>query len=56
MYDLIYDFIQNNLINSTLANENLASIMTDVSIVLIYVALVSLLIWVVDIAKGIFRL
>ena len=56
MYDLIYDFISNNLINSTIADSNLALIMTDVSIVLIYVCLVMLLVWVVNVAKGIFNL
>lgn len=56
MYDLIYNFIANELINSSVANPNLAYIMTDASIVLMYVCLVMLLVWVVNVAKGIFNL
>lgn len=56
MYNLIYEFIANELINSSMANPDLALIMTDVSIVLIYVCLVMMLVWVVNIAKGIFNL
>ena len=56
MYDIIYNFISNELINSSVANPDLASIMTDVSIILIYVCLVMLLVWVVNVAKGIFNL
>lgn len=56
MYDLIFDFINNTLINSSSADVNLSYIMTDVTIVLMYVCLVMLLIWCVNVAKGIFNL
>lgn len=56
MYDIIYNFISNELINSSLASPDLAFIMTDVSIILIYVCLVMLLCWVINVAKGIFNL
>lgn len=56
MYDIIYNFISNELINSSVANPDLALIMTDVSIILMYVCLVMLLVWVINVAKGIFNL
>lgn len=56
MYDIIYNFISNEFINSSVANPELALIMTDVSIVLVYVCLIMLLVWVVNVAKGIFNL
>lgn len=56
MYDIIYNFISNELINSSVANPDLSLIMTDVTIILMYVCLVMLLVWVINVAKGIFNL
>lgn len=53
MYDIVFDFISNNLINSTLDTYNLASILSITTIVLFYIALVKLVIWIFDFAKNI---
>lgn len=53
MYDIVYDFITNEFLATTQELNGLNYILTDVSMVLMYVALVMFLIWVVNIAKGI---
>ena len=46
MYDIIYEFINNSLLNTTQNTYNLASILSVVSIILIYTFFVKLLIFV----------
>lgn len=52
MYEIINNFIMNDLIGGYIP---LGYILTDVSIILIYVALVYMLIWVFKIASSIIK-
>lgn len=53
MYDLVYDFISNSLLNTTADTYNLASILSITTCVLFYFCLVRLVVWVFDFAKNI---
>ena len=53
MYDIVNDFIVERFIG---VDNALAKILTDVSIVLMYVALVYMLIWVFRVASRIIKL
>lgn len=63
LYDLIYDFITNNLLSTSLDlptetiayNTQLANILTHVSIVLIFAFLVMLIIWLFKLVGGLFK-
>ena len=59
MFDIIYNFIYENLLSSTIDstviyNQQLALIMTHVSVVLIYIVLVSFIVWLFKIVSGAF--
>ena len=59
MFDIIYNFIYENLLSSTIEstviyNQQLALIMTHVSVVLIYIVLVSFIVWLFKIVSGAF--
>jgi hypothetical protein len=53
MYEIVYDFIQHVLFH---ADSRLVPILTDLSMILIYVALVYMLIWVFRVASRIIKL
>lgn len=53
MYDIVYDFITNSLFNTTAELNGLNLILTDVSMVLIYVVLISMLVWIFNIVRGV---
>lgn len=52
MYDLIYNYISNILINSSLNTYGLADILSIVSLILIYVSLVKLIVWIFKYASS----
>lgn len=52
MYDLVYDFISNNLLNTTQDTYNLATILSIITICLFYYCLVKLVFFVFNFAKG----
>ena len=55
MIDILYDFIRNSLIgeNTTIAGaDDLAVLLTFISIVLIFFVLIKLIIWAFGIAYG----
>lgn len=53
MYDLIYNFIQNSLLNTTADTFGLANILSVVSIILIYYAFIKLIVWVFNLFSSI---
>lgn len=57
MYDLIYDFILNNLMDTTtgLYTTELATLLTHTSIVLIYIGIVNFTLWFFNVFRGIAR-
>ena len=52
MYDIVREFITNSLFNTTCELNGLDLILTDVSMVLIYVVLVSMLVWIFNVVRG----
>lgn len=58
MFDLLYDFFLNDLLGSSLSGahfylQELAIILTHVSMFLIYLLIVRLIIWTFDIFRGV---
>lgn len=59
MFDIIYNFIYNNLLTTsidtaTTYNQQLALILSHVSIALIYIVLISFLVWIFKVVSGAF--
>lgn len=59
MFDIIYNFIYDNLLTTTIEtavvyNQQLALILSHVSIGLIYLVLVSFIVWMFKIISGAF--
>lgn len=53
MYDLIYNFLNVDLMQCR--NENLAYILTDVSMVLLFIVGVSFIVWLFKVFSGALR-
>ena len=52
MYDIVYNFITNQFFNTTHELHGLNYILTDITMILFYVCLVSLLVWVFNVVRG----